>query len=217
MPRARRPSTPVFETAPYEPDEQGRLRALLPPRCPFADPRTPDCDLGVHHLRERKTGPRFAIAVVRCKTHPVHAFTVYPPGHVPYGRVAVARCSITGPVQLDPQTREPSWDGTVLDAALQAADAVRWPQQEPVVASPGVRRTQGRRLDLAGLLLGVHPDLDDGLRERIAARLRVPTLLLRQAASTWSSSWTARGAAILCVLALVPVDLSLLDRLLSAG
>jgi hypothetical protein len=130
--------------------------------------------------------------------------------------VAVARCSTVGPVLLDPRTRKPSWAGTLFEAARQAAEGTRWPQQEATPA-PATRRTQGRHVDRAGLLLGVHPDLDDDERERIAARLRVPTLTVRQAAATGSCSWTARGAAILCVLAAVPVDASLLDRLLSAG
>lgn len=216
MPRARRRSTPVFVTAPYEPDEQGRLRAILPARCPFASPGEATCGLGVHHSRERKTGPCFALDVVRCAAHPDHAFTLYPPGHFPYGRKAVARCSVSGPLLLDAETREPVWGGTISEAAQQAASEARWPPHSATTA-PGVRRTQGRHLDLVGLLLGVHPEFDDGERERIATRLRVPTLTLRTAASLWTTSWTLRGAAIALVLAAVPVDGSLLDRLLSAG
>lgn len=216
MPRARRPSTPVFATAPYEPDEWGQLRAVLPTRCPFAAPGEGGCRLVVDHRRERVTGPCFPLDVVRCATHPVHAFTLYPAGHFPYGRTALARCSASGPPLLDAETRAPAWDDTVFQAARQAAAGVRWPPHSARV-TPAVRRTQGRHLDLAGLVLGVHPDLDDGERERIATRLRVPTMTLRTAAALWSTSWTRRGAAIVLALAAVPVDASLLDRLLSAG
>lgn len=217
MPRARRRSTPIFATAPYEPDGQEQLRAVLPTRCPFTSPGEEGCRLGVHHRRERKTGPCFPLDVVHCATHPVHSFTLYPAGHFPYGRKALVRSSVAGPLMLDAETREPVWDGTVLEAAQQAASGVRWVPHSAHTVVPAVRRTQGRRLELAGLLLGVHPDLDDVERERIATRLRVPTMTLRSATSMWSSIWTSRGAAIVVVLAAVPVDSSLLDRLLSAG
>ena len=99
---------------------------------------------------------------------------MYPPGHFPYGRVPVVRCSVVGPLLLDEETRQPSWDGTLLEAAGAAVAGGRWPSQG-ASGAPAVRRTQGRRLDLAGFLFGVHPDQDDGERERIAARLDVPT------------------------------------------
>ena len=216
MPRARRPSTPVFATVPYEPDERGLLRAVVPSRCPFAAPGEAGCHVAVRHLRARKTGPCFRLAVVRCSTHPLHSFTLYPPGHFPYGRRPLLTCSVYGPLLLDPTTRKPTWAGTVFRAAADAAEALRW-AQDSVAEAPAVRRTQGRHLDLAGLLLGVHPELDDGERERIATRLRVPTMVVRAAASMWSVSWTTRGAAIGLVLAATPVGGSLLDRLMSAG
>ena len=216
MPRARRPITPIFATAPYEADEQGDLRAVLPTRCPFADAAESACRVGVHHRRERKTGPRYPLDVVRCATHPVHAFTLYPPGHFPYGRTSVARCSVAGPLLLDGETREPTWDDTVFEGAQKAASGHRWPADGATV-TPAVRRTQGRHLELAGLLLGVHPELLDVERERIATRLRVATMTLRTAAALWSTCWTQRGAAIAMVLGALLMDGSLLDRLASAG
>lgn len=217
MPRAGRASTPIFATAPYEPDSQGQLRAVLPARCPFARPGEDGCRLGVHHRRARKTGPCFPLDVVRCATHPVHSFTLYPAGHFPYGRMALANCSAAGPpLLLDAETGEPVWEGTVFEAAQQADSGIRWPPHSATDAPAG-RRSQGRHLDLAGRLLGVHPDLDDGERERIATRLRVPTMALRSAAKQWAASWSLRGAAITLVLAALVVNGSLLDRLLSAG
>jgi len=189
VPRVRPPSTRIFATAPYEPDEQGQLRAVLPARCPFASPGETGCQLRVHHRRERVTGPCFKLDVARCTTHPVQSFALYPPGHFPYGRKALVRCSVAGPPLLDAETGEPAWDGTILEAAHEAARGERWPPHSAAV-TPGVRRTEGRHLDLAGHLLGVHPELDDGERERIATRLCVPTMTLRSAASLWSVSWT---------------------------
>ena len=52
--------------------------------------------LVVHHLRERKTGPQIPVTVVQCRTHR-RAFTIYPLGHVPYGRLAGRRRDGTRP------------------------------------------------------------------------------------------------------------------------
>ena len=92
----------------------------------------------------------------------------------------------------------------------------RWPAHSPS-ADERRRRTQGCRLDLAGKLVGVHPDVDARTRERIATRLQVPTLTLRDAARAWATSWQARGGAILTVVQSLPVDASLLDRILTSG
>lgn len=216
MPRAQGLSTRIFATAPYDSGEDGEVRAVLPARCPFAGPGPERCGLTVHHRRARSTGPCFPVDVVRCRTHPVCCFTLYPAGHVPYGRRAVLRCSVSGVPLLDPSVRALPLGGTVFEAAQTAADGQRWP---PVGAGAeaSVRRTQGRHIDVAGRLLGVHPDLGDGLRERIATRLEVSTMTLRTAARGWSASWTSRGAAIVAALAAVPQDVSLMDRLLSSA
>ena len=214
MPRIGRLSTPVFATSVYEPDVGGELRAVLPARCALATPGDGDCRVGVDHRRERTTGPCFPIAVVRCATHPLSRFTLYPPGQVPYGRQPIVICSVSGPLLLDPQTRDPTWDKTLFQAAHEAAVDKRWPPHS-AIAEAGVRRTQGRHIERAGLLVGIHPTLSE--RERIATRLRVSTMTLRTARSQWSASWTTRGAAIVFVLMAVPIDGSLPDRLGSAG
>ncbi|MFH1609828.1 MAG: hypothetical protein ABID40_04280, partial [Candidatus Bipolaricaulota bacterium] len=70
-------------------DGEGRLRAVLPSRCIFAD-GAEACSVRVDHHRPRKTGPRFAVAVVGCSVHPHGRYTLYPPGLIPYGREPVA-------------------------------------------------------------------------------------------------------------------------------
>jgi hypothetical protein len=55
------------------------------------------CELVVHHWRERKAGPQIPVMVMQCKTHR-RAFTLYPLGHIPYGRVAVAPVGLDGEV-----------------------------------------------------------------------------------------------------------------------
>jgi len=51
--------------------------------------------VGVHSTRPRKTGPCVPVTVARCHRHEIY-FTVYPPGHVPYGRAAVLPLDLAG-------------------------------------------------------------------------------------------------------------------------
>ena len=191
------------------------LRVVLPERCVFAT-ATETCSLFVHHYRPRKTGPGFPVAVVGCRRHPIQCFTLYPPGHVRYGRQAIVSCSPSGPLLPDPDTGQPVWRDTLFGAAVDAAKGQRWPAHSPA-DDVRRRRTQGCRLTVAGTLLGVHPDLDSRTREWIATRLRVPTMTLRDAAGRWHTSWQARGAAVLDVIQSLSLDGSFLDRLLAAG
>ena len=191
------------------------LRVVLPERCVLATGGQ-RCRVFVDHYRDRKTGPGFPVAVVGCSRHPQGRFTLYPPGHVPYGRQAVVPCSPSGPLLREAATGHPLWQATLVGAALDAAEGRRWPSHSPA-DDERRRRTQGCRLARAGHLLGVHPELDARCRERIATRLQVPTLTLREAARGWAPSWQARGAAIRAVLMALPVDGGLLDRLLAAG
>ena len=174
------------------------------------------CCLFVDHHRDRKTGPGFPLAVVGCSRHPQGRFTLYPPGHVPYGRQALVPCSPSGLLLQDRATGQPPWQATLFSVATDAAAGRRWPAHSPA-DDERRRRTQGCRLERAGQLLGVHPGLEAVSRERIATRLRVPTLTLRDAAHRWATSWMARGGAILAVLLALPIDASLLDRFLAAG
>ncbi len=65
--------------------------------------------------------------------------------------------------------------------------------------------------------MDVHPQLDEGARERIATRLGIATMTVLAAAKTWSRSWTTRGTAILAVLTCVPLSASLPIRVTEAG
>lgn len=208
-------SKPVFAIAPYEPDDEGTLRPVLPERCVFAT-AAETCSPFVDHYRDRKTGPGHPLAVVGCRCHPHKRYTLYPPGHLRYGRQQVVPCRPSGSLQQDPDTGQPAWEETLFAAALDAAQGQRWPAHSPA-EDERRRRTQGCRLTVAGTLLGVHPELDSRTREWVATQLRVPTLTLRDAADQWATSWQARGGAIRTVLQALPLNGSLLDRLLAAG
>jgi hypothetical protein len=220
-----------FLTTTYLPDEQGRLVAKLPERCPAAKAGEP-CQLRVDHYRERKTGPCFALTVVQCSTHQV-AFTLYPPGHYPYGRVAVAPVAPDGSLlrQADVDsitvsndaggtpTEPVDWSPTVFGAAQDAAAGQAWPRE-----SPARWRTQGRWLQLSARLLGIGPVVDDGegerrAREQIAETLGVPALRLRDGAQRFRQGrgYRERGRAVMALLARLPTPRSLGERLLAAG
>lgn len=143
-------------------------------------------------------------------------YTLYPAGHYPYGREAMAPCSATGAPLVEGEGRKPAWDATLFAAAVDAAEGVRWPSDSPWDDARR-RRTQGRRLELGGRLLGVHPEQDVVERERIATRLGVATLALLDAARSWDRSWRSRGAAIVTVLEALPIEVVPLDRLLASG
>src|SRR5262249_42610459 len=155
----------------------------LPERCVAGGPGEP-CRLRIGFYRERKTGPLFPLAVLRCATHR-RASTLYPPGHVPYGRTAVAPVDARAELIVSERSAGPAWELTVFAAAVDAARGRLWPKEtsDRVPATDSARRrTQGRHLKLAGQLLGLTSDLTSRARERIAWVLAVPLLLLREAA-----------------------------------
>ena len=65
----------------------GALRVVLPERCVFAKAGQ-RCSVFIDHHRDRKTGPGFPLAVVGCSRPPQGRHTLYPSGHIPYGRQA---------------------------------------------------------------------------------------------------------------------------------
>lgn len=204
-----------FATATYKADNDGVIRPELPSYCVFAT-GAQTCSIFVDHYRFRKTGPCFSLAVMGCSAHPQRRYTLYPPGYFPYSREPVAPYSPSGELLRDPATGQPLWESTLFAAAVEAAKGDRWPE-ESLWDDHRRRRTQGCRLQLTGRLLGVHPQLDDGVRERIATRLAVATMKLFSGARIWASGWKMRGAAILAVLLAIPIQVSLLDRILAAG
>lgn len=178
--------------APYERDESGRLEAPLPERCPLGDEGS-DCRVGLRGHRSRKTGPRIALTVARCHRHGI-SFTVYPPGYVPYGRVAVTAMDLEGRrVEAEPGAPV-AVAGTVWEAVADAAAGRRWLETG---GTPGSRRTQGRRLGLCAWLFGLLSETR--VRERIATVLTIPALTLHEAAQSHSGleRWRDRAKLVL--------------------
>lgn len=192
----------------------------MPRSCLHAATGDDACVLVVHHERERKTGPRISVTVLQCRTHR-HAFTLYPLGHIPYGRLAVAPVGLDGELlcstEREPQvggTRQPAWRGTLFgpafaalhEATVKITDPRWWATEAP------------ERLAQGATLLGVHPDLSVPTADAIAFRLEIPRLVLRQAADAYACARgrAARGHVLVGVLGELG-DRCLLDRVLAAG
>lgn len=204
----------------------------------------PPCDIRVHHRRARKTGPGFALYVVECRTHG-GSFTVYPPGHVPYGRVAVAPvdaegrlvyavretvaepasvASCPGPIgpdldaEPDSARRPLGWGVSLFGAAEDAAEALPWSRVDCGGAESW--RTQGRRIALAATLLGL-TGADDGSAEaHDAGLLGVPALTRMESTAAYARAGGYRGRGDAVMRSLREFDRSgacMLDWLLAAG
>ncbi len=130
---------------------------------PNTAPCGPGCRVRCHGERERVTGPRHPLLVVKCEVHGL-SFTVYPPGFIPYSRQRLV-------------PRHQRWEATMFEAALDADRDERW---SDIGADGGFWSTQWRRLERLGLLLGLAGDarigeeaaqaLDVGLHVHAAAR-----------------------------------------------
>ena len=223
-PRARR----SFIVTPYTVDSGGRLVPVMPEQCVAAE-EGQCCQLWVQHWRLRKTGPGFALVVAECRTHGV-AFTLYPPGHVPYGRVAMAPLDPAGrPLQLEAVDADGedfedaaeatesvplAWGTTVFGAAEDAANRQPWPRRNST--GPGSWRTQGRWILLGASLLGL-------MGEQLGAPqglLGVCELTRRDAATAYAAAtgYRARGQAVTRPLGeLEQAGAAMLDGLLVAG
>ena len=130
---------------------------------------------------------------MRCRVHG-HGFTLYPPGHVPYGRKRLAAVA---------------WDGS-------------WEQSNQESGGEGCgqalaeERFRGTYFEA---VLGVAPELGSRQRERIAAILGVPGQKLEDAARGLEpgAGYRCLGQAAVAVLQVLPSDSSLFERLAESG
>ncbi len=110
----------LFVVSNYLQDETGKMVPEHPDLCPLKQDDDLPCKISINHDRKRKTGPEHPIRVLICTTHN-KAFTVYPPGFVPYGRQLLAPIARDGDL-ISGASESPFFSGTFFDAALDAAD-----------------------------------------------------------------------------------------------
>lgn len=114
-----------FIVTPYVAAPGGGLVAELPAVClRGADGDERRCSLSIHHHRERKTGPRHPLTVVSCRTHRI-CFTLYPPGHRPWGRQPLVRLAPDGKELAGGTSPKAAFADTPFDAAIDASRGPR--------------------------------------------------------------------------------------------
>jgi hypothetical protein len=154
---------------------------------------------------------------MRCLTHRL-GFTLYPPGHVPYGRVAVAAVAPDGRAVVEAGPEVPAGTATLFDAALDAAQGTAWARQ----SSGGTAKwwgTQGRHIEIGVGVCGVAPALGAAAQQAHAAALRVEQLLLMEQtrAIVAAPGYRSRGKAVAAVFERVAAGPCVLERVLAAG
>lgn len=215
-----------FIVTPYYADGGDRMVPQMPSEGPCRGQDGEPCRLCVDHIRERKTGPEYGLTVVRCKTHKT-GFTLYPPGHVPYGQQAILQVGPDGSLLHDEQGQAPEskagqpFEATCFQAALDAACGKYWNPQNPQRGFPGPDRwwgTQRRQLDKAVRWFGLDPCSKGQIRELICSALAVDQLVVEIGARAVanSSGYRVRGEAVVDVLEAVDQQ-CILERLLLSG
>jgi len=154
--------------------------------CPFGRPGEP-CAVSLQGHRVRKTGPVHRLVVLRCHVHE-RAFTVYPPGFVPYAR----RQLCEGPVQHD----VPSLARAVQDTATHGPR-----KRTPDGGVEGSWCTQQRLLQLVSELFGL-PALERSLQVANASGLTLSELR----AAAMAVGCRALAQALQPMMDLLPTD-----------
>jgi len=216
----------VFVVSPYFTDTDGRLTAKIPTICPKGRHDDESCRISINHHRVRKTGPCFPLAVVKCDKHHF-CFTLYPPGHVPYGRrPLIANIAVDGskinnePIDIhNSENKLASFQGSFFDAALDAGFSKTWPKESFMGSLESRFNTQLRHMDRASRLLGIHSALDIKQTEEIAEILNLPRQVVSENLSELKHQPTLKkqGQTICQLLMILPQTLSLFERLVEAG
>lgn len=193
----------------------------MPTACPTGDGGEACC-VTVDYHRARKTGPCVPVAVLACATHG-RRFTLYPCGHVPYGREAVAPVGLDGKALIAASSAPTSpaeelcapWRQTRFSAALDAAEGRAWPRDGP----GSCWTTQLQRLDELAALLGLEPSPPAALGEKLASLLDVPRLSLIDDTGRLARAvgFEERGIILVATLERASKGHCVLERVLACG
>lgn len=189
---------------------------VLPNRCVLGIDDDAPCLVSADYARHRVKGPGFPLVVARCVVHDV-GFTLYPPGWAPYRRQPVTGVDREGAIVTDVD-EQVDLQGTVLQAAADAVDGTAW-ERECTVDDEPWWGTQWWHLVFAMLLFGIHPALDERVRERVAVVLDVPLVLIGDAARRGRlRGYRVKGQAIMGIVERLAPDERRPDlRLMRAG
>jgi hypothetical protein len=194
----------------------------VPSRCLHFKEGMDNCRVVKNGWGCRDTGPSHPLRRVKCHHGP--GYRLYPPGYSPYQRAAVAPVDATGEIVFlggDGASKDPgllAWRRTFFAAALDAAMGIGWSRESPA-DDPRRRRTQRRYLALCATLMGLCPQMDDAVSQRIASVLGIAWLSLSDRRAEYQSvaTYMEQGAVIKEILEMILLDRSLSHRLLTAG
>lgn len=190
----------------------------LPSSCVYAKAGDKPCRIAVDHRRDRKTGPAFPIAVLVCSTHR-RCFTLYPLGHFPYGRVALAPVGPDGaPLYscAEGQADCLAWGTTLFAAAFALVAGVA-----PLPADPKAwwATEAPDSLPFAAAVLGFVAHVADSVRQTVAETLGIASIVLRDAARDYQAAHgqLARANVLVATLGLLRPDRGLVNNILGSG
>lgn len=134
------------------------------------------CVVSFNYFRERKTGPCIPLVIVQCLTHNI-SFTIYPPGHVPYGREPLVDIALDGfqiETELENETISNTFEGSLFDSALKASQGLFYPKEGPYDFPMSCYDTQLNHIKKSAMLLGIVATDQVSHNEYIAETLNIP-------------------------------------------
>jgi hypothetical protein len=155
---------------------------------------------------------------MRCLAHN-RGFTLYPPGHFPYGRKRLAPVAFDGRLEEAGCVGAERFRATYFEAALDARAGKAWPQEGFEGSGQERFPAQMRQLRRAAQLLGAAPGLPGKRREGISAILSVPGQSLHEAAELLGggAGYRRLGQAVCGILEALPWTAALFERLAECG
>ena len=207
----------IYVATPYTADSDGIYTAELPTRCPRPPLPGQPCDITVNHRRERKTGPCIPLFVVHCATHKI-SFTLYPPGHVPYGRKSITAIALDESPCIN-TTGKDRFGGTLFEAALDAAEGDPWAYHYQPDKTGSSFNTQTAHIQRALAMFGLDGAREPMMCESVAQVLGIPGQMLHDSGRMCNLSplYLNRGKAIADILDIIPASHFLFERLAFSG
>lgn len=179
------------------------------------------CVVSFNYRRERKTGPCIPLVVVQCTTHNV-CFTIYPPGHVPYGREPLIDIALDG-FQIDAKLEKDaipnSFEGSLFEASLKASQGLFYPKEGPYELPMICYDTQLNQIKKSAMLLGIAEADQVSNNEHIAEILNISRQFqIGLSSHIHRAAWNSKkaGQSIRELLENLPRD-CLFERLASCG
>ncbi len=216
-------TTRFFVCSPYSLNEStGKFECETPDKCPLGITKGNHeaCKIACNHHRNRKTGPRIPLAVLECNIHNSY-FTVYPPGHVPYGRKALVSDIALDGCHVKSETEETSdlFGESLFDAPLRASQGVFYPKEGSCDPFDSCYDTQLNHIKKAALILGILPEDKAPKCIHIMEILNLPHSLQAEPFSCFSDQeWDYRKTSqLICnILSRLPAD-KRFERLVACG